>query len=196
MKTVVELLWFILALVALSLTIIYCANEQQTVFATVPDTIVVVKYDTLRFDIPVPVDSVVTDTFYVMVNADYVKKDTQNNADYVKKDTQNNAYYVKLEREQVHYSKDGVYDAWVSGFRPRLDSFTIYGKETTTSITKNIITHPNWNYYATVTTRQYGNKYFLGVGAQAVGKKFLLGGEIGVLDNKLYYGINLGIKLQ
>lgn len=185
MKTVAELWWFVLALVALSLTIRYCANEQPTDFATVPDTIVVVKYDTLRFEIPVPVDTVVKDTFYVMVNADSVKKDTQNNA-----------YYVKLEREQVHYSESGVYDAWVSGFQPRLDSFTIYGKETTTSITQPTITHPKWNYYATIAARQYGNKPFLGVGAQAVGNKFLLGGEIGVLDNKLYYGLNIGIKLQ
>lgn len=187
MKTVVEFWWFLLALAALSLTISIrgCANEQPTDVATAPDTIVVVKYDTLRFEIPVPVDRVVKDTFYVMLNADSVKKDTQNNA-----------YYVKLEREQVHYSESGVYDAWVSGFQPRLDSFTIYRKETTTSITKSTITHPKWNYYATIAARKYGNKPFLGVGAQAVGNKFLLGGEIGVLDNKLYYGINLGIKLQ
>ena len=185
MKAVVELLWLILALVTLSLTVRYCANEQQTDLATVPDTIVVVKYDTLRFEIPVPVYRVVKDTFYVMVNADSVKKDTQNNA-----------YYVKLEREQVHYSENGVYDAWVSGFQPRLDSFTIYGKETTTSIIKPTITHPKWNYYATIAAMKYGNKPFFGVGAQAVSDKFLLGGEIGVLDNKLYYGLNIGIKLQ
>ena len=185
MKTVVEFWLPVLAVVVLSLTIRDCADEQKTDFATAPDTIVVVKYDTLRFEIPVPVDRVVKDTFYVMVNADSVKKDTQNNA-----------YYVKLEREQVHYSENGVYDAWVSGFQPRLDSFTIYGKETTTSITQPTITHPKWNYYATIAARQYGNKPFLGVGAQVVGNKFLLGGEIGVLDNKLYYGINLGIKLQ
>lgn len=185
MKAVVEFWLPVLAVVVLSLTIRDCAHEQPTDFATAPDTIVVVKYDTLCFEIPVPVDRVVKDTFYVMVNADSVKKDTQNNA-----------YYVKLEREQVHYSENGVYDAWVSGFQPRLDSFTIYGKETTTSITQPVITRTKWNYYATITARQYGNKYSLGVGAQAVGKKFLLGGEIGVLDNKLYYGLNIGIKLQ
>lgn len=185
MKTIVEFWWFFLALVALSLTIRDCAHEQPTDFATAPDTIVVVKYDTLRFEIPVPVDRVVKDTFYVMVNADSVKKDTQNNE-----------YYVKLEREQVHYSEHGVYDAWVSGFQPRLDSLTVYGKETTTSITPHTITRPKWNYYATITAKQHDNKPFFGVGAQAVGKKFLLGGEFGVFDNKFYYGVNLGIKLQ
>lgn len=185
MKTVVEFWWFFLAFVALSLTIRDCANEQPKDFATAPDTIVVVKYDTLRFEIPVPVDRVVKDTFYVMVNADSVKKDTQSNA-----------YYVKLDREQVHYSENGVYDAWVSGFQPRLDSFTIYGRETTTSIIQPTITPPKWSYYATIAARQYGNKPFLGVGAQAVGNKFILGAEFGVLDNKFYYGLNLGIKLQ
>jgi hypothetical protein len=87
------------------------------------DTVVLVKYDTIRFESPTYVDRVVKDTIYVTVNVDSVKKDTQNNA-----------YYVKLEREQVHYSENGVYDAWVSGFKPRLDSFFIYNKETTTSI--------------------------------------------------------------
>lgn len=185
MKTIVELLVIALAVSTICLAVKCCENKPEREFVAKPDTVVVVKYDTLRFEIPVPVDRVVKDTFYVMVNADSVKKDTQNNA-----------YYVKLDREQVHYSENGVYDAWVSGFQPRLDSFTIYGKETTTSITQPTITHHKWNYYATIAARQYGNKPFLGAGAQAVGNKFLLGGEIGVLDNKLYYGINLGIRLQ
>lgn len=185
MKTVVELLVIALAVSTICFAVKGCENKPEREFVAKPDTVVVVKYDTLHFEIPVPVDRVVKDTFYVMVNADSVKKDTQNNA-----------YYVKLEREQVHYSESGVYDAWVSGFQPRLDSFTIYGKETTTSIIQPTITHPKWNYYATITARQYDHKPFLGVGAQAVSDKFLLGGEIGVLDNKLYYGLNIGIKLQ
>jgi hypothetical protein len=118
------------------------------------------------------------------------------NADSVKKDTQNNAFYVKLEREQVRYSENGVYDAWVSGFQPRLDSFFVYGKETTTSIIQSTPAPRKRDYYATITARQHTNKPFIGIGVKSVGEKFLIGGEIGVLDNKFYYGIDIGIKLQ
>lgn len=185
MRTLVELIVIVLSLATICVAIKCCKQEPETIIVTKSDTVVVIKYDTIRFEFPVYVDRVVKDTFYVKVNADSVKKDTQNNA-----------YYVKLEREQVHYSETGVYDAWVSGFQPRLDSLTVYGKETTTSITPHTITRPKWNYYATITAKQHDNKPFFGVGAQAVGKKFLLGGEIGVFDNKIYYGLNLGIKLQ
>lgn len=185
MRALVELIVSVFFIATICVAIKCCTQEPETIVVTKSDTVVVVKYDTLRYKVPVPVDRVVKDTFYVMVNADSVKKDTQNNA-----------YYVKLEREQVHYSENGVYDAWVSGFQPRLDSFTVYGKETTTSIIQTTITRPKWNYYATITAKQYDNKPFFGVGAQAVGKKFLLGGEFGVFDNKFFYGVNLGIQLQ
>lgn len=185
MRTLVELIVSVFFIATICVAIKCCTQEPETIVVTKSDTVVVVKYDTLRYKVPVPVDRVVKDTFYVMVNADSVKKDTQNNA-----------FYVKLEREQVHYSETGVYDAWVSGFQPRLDSFTVYKKETTTSIIKTTNTKPKWSYYATITAKQYNNTHFGGVGVQAVGSKFLLGGEIGVLDNKLYYGLNVGIKIK
>lgn len=185
MRTLVELIVSVFFIATICVAIKCCTQEPETIVVTKSDTVVVVKYDTIRYKVPVPVDRVVKDTFYVMVNADSVKKDTQNNE-----------YYVKLEREQVHYSEKGVFDAWVSGFQPSLDSFTVYGRETTTSIIQPTITQPKWNYYATITARQHHNKPFFGVGAQTVGERFLLGAEIGVLDNNLYYGINLGIKLQ
>lgn len=185
MRALVELIVSVFFIATICVAIKCCTQEPETIVVTKSDTVVVVKYDTLRYKVPVPVDRVVKDTFYVMVNADSVKKDTQNNA-----------YYVKLEREQVHYSENGVYDAWVSGFQPRLDSFTVYGKETTTSIIQPTITYPKWSYYATITARQHNDKPFFGLGAQAVGNKCILGAEFGVLDNKFYYGLNLGIKLQ
>ena len=185
MRSIVELIVIVLALATLCVTIKCCNKEPETIFVTKSDTVVVVKYDTLRYEFPVLVDRVKTDTFYVKVNADSVKKDTQNNA-----------YYVKLEREQLHYSEKGRYDAWVSGFQPRLDSFVLYDKKTTTSITKAFRNEKKWRYYTTLSCKRIKNEQALSAGFQVAGKKMLFGGEVGVLNNRLFYGLNLGIRIN
>jgi hypothetical protein len=31
---------------------------------------------------------------------------------------------------------------------------------------------------------------------QSVGRKFLVGGEVGILDKHMFYGINLGVRIN
>lgn len=83
------------------------------------DTLVV--RDTVRERYPVYVERTVTDTMLVALT------DTVRVSDTV---------YVRLPREQKRYT-DTNYVAWVSGYRPRLDSIEVY--QATRYVTKEII---------------------------------------------------------
>lgn len=83
------------------------------------DTLVV--RDTVRERYPVYVERTVTDTMLVALT------DTVRISDTV---------YVRLPREQKRYA-DTNFTAWVSGFRPRLDSIEVY--PVTRYVTKEII---------------------------------------------------------
>lgn len=83
------------------------------------DTLVI--RDTVRERYPVYVERTVTDTMLVALT------DTVRVSDTV---------YVRLPREQRMY-RDTNYAAWVSGYRPRLDSIEVY--PVTRYVTKEII---------------------------------------------------------
>lgn len=83
------------------------------------DTLVI--RDTVRERYPVYVERMVTDTMLVALT------DTVRVSDTV---------YVCLPREQKRYA-DTNYVAWVSGYRPRLDSIEVY--QATRYVTKEII---------------------------------------------------------
>ena len=78
------------------------------------DTLEVVRVDTLVLQKPVYVTRRVVDTFRLIVR----QTDT-----------------VYLPREQRRY-EDSLYTAWVSGYRPRLDSIRIYPRERIRYITR------------------------------------------------------------
>lgn len=158
-------------------------NEPDIVRVT--DTLVIVKHDTIFCTTPVLVSKKDVDTIYVSVNADSVKKDTTNES-----------YYVKLPREQLHYSEKGVYDAWVSGVQPRLDSFYIYQKETTRQVTHTLQAPKKFDYYATFSVNSYRQKPVVEVGIDAIKGNLLLGGQVGVIDNKFFVGVKVGLKLN
>lgn len=80
------------------------------------DTVTVVRVDTLTLREPVYITRRVVDTFRLIVR----ERDT-----------------VYLPREQTRY-EDSLYTAWVSGYRPRLDSIRIYQRERIRYITREI----------------------------------------------------------
>ena len=92
--------------------------RQQAEVITRTDTLTL--RDTIRETYPVYVTNTETDTMLVAVT------DTMTVSDTV---------YLVLDREQRHYRGDG-YDAWVSGYRPQLDSVWVYPE--TRYITKEV----------------------------------------------------------
>jgi len=100
----------------------YFARGKRIVerVTNVTDTVTIVKIDTLT----------ITDTKYI----------TRTLLDTIRVpfyDTlySNDTICLELPREQKRYVQRGVYDAWVSGYSPTLDSIQVYPKVTTKIIT-------------------------------------------------------------
>lgn len=102
--------------------------------------------------------------------------------------------------EQQHYAKPNAYDAWVSGYRPSLDSIFVYPKTEERYISNTV----------TKTTRKYLYGLYLSVGFKAFGsdikpsigvtlktpRKWLYGAEMGLYDKTdMYFGVNIGYNL-
>lgn len=93
--------------------------RQQAKVITRTDTLTL--RDTIRETHPVYVDRTRTDTMLVAVSDTVTVSDT---------------VYMVLDREQRRYHGDR-YDAWVSGYRPHLDSILVYPE--TRYVTRDII---------------------------------------------------------
>lgn len=83
-------------------------KPPQAEFVTCTDTLTV--RDTIVEKYPLYVTHTVVDTMLVAIRDTVTVRDTA---------------YVVVEREQRHYHGDD-YDAWVSGWRPALDSIMVY----------------------------------------------------------------------
>lgn len=120
------LLLGILALVAfvLSFGAGYHVGSHRPV-EVVRDTVEVVRVDTIVVEKPVAVYHRIVDTMRVPVRV----FDTITVRDSV---------FIELPREQAFY-QDGTYRAWVSGYRPALDSIEVYQKTKTVTITERIV---------------------------------------------------------
>jgi hypothetical protein len=82
--------------------------DPQTVIER--DTVVVVRVDTITKERPVYVERRIVDTMLVAVTDTVTVRDS---------------VFVEVAREQAVY-RDSSYTAWVSGYRPSLDSIAIY----------------------------------------------------------------------
>ena len=120
--------WVVLALIVLSfITNIVLLSRPQ------PQPEVVVQHDTAWRDTtiykPVPVDSHKTGEI-VYIRVPYPVP--------APGDTIHDSIDVPIPIEQKRY-EDTLYTAWVSGYRPALDSILIHQREITTTITKTIV---------------------------------------------------------
>ena len=110
-------------------------------------------------------------------------------------------HVVSLPITQKHYAKDSVYDVWVSGYEPKLDSISIYERTKTniiTNTTTRLIENDKWSYYSTIGFSNNGNENFATMGLTLDSpKKWAFGVNVGIGNNgHLYYGINVGLKLK
>lgn len=91
------------------------------------DTITIVKFDTIRIPKPIYIKEKVIDTIFVPI------KDTIR---------VNDTLYIQLPKTQRYYSKDSLYQAWVSGYKPTLDSINIFQKVIEKTIINTITKKP------------------------------------------------------
>lgn len=144
------------------------------------DTVRIVRIDTCNINIPQYKYVRVTDTFTIKIDS------TRN---------------VHLPITQKHYAKDSVYDAWVSGYNPQLDSISIYERIENKTITKTIVKfleNKKWDvyYYAGLSKNHDENYATLGVTINSP-RKWSLGLNAGIGDNgNICYGFNIGFKIK
>ncbi len=178
MNKVFHLLYIVVIVVLV--TLFFSSKRQiKVVENRVTDTILQVKIDTITQYFPKYVTKKTTDTIYLPSND---KSD------------------VVLEIEQFHFSKEGAYDAWISGYKPQLDSIKTYPRVEYRTITNNITKEI---YKSTIDFYPYiGFKRFDDNIGQVFGltikmhKKWIYSAEICVMDNKMMYGVTVGYKLK
>ena len=119
--------WIVLALLAASIAI------NVWFWTTEPEPSVVIERDTVWKDSiirePLPAETIdIGKTVYIKVP---VPK-------YLPGDTIHDSIEVPIPIIQKRY-EDSLYTAWVSGYRPNLDSIRLYLPEVQTTVTKTIV---------------------------------------------------------
>ena len=101
--------------------------------------------------------------------------------------------YLTLPTHQKYY-KDERYEAWVSGYKPNLDSINIFTKD---KIITNTIYKEEWNWYLETGVNSIDSKIAPYVGIRlTMPNNFGIGGNIGVFDNKAFYGFSINYKIK
>ena len=170
---------YIVVIVVL-VTLLFSSKRQiKVVENRVTDTILQVKIDTITQYVPKYVTKKTTDTIYLPSNDKSV---------------------IALEIEQKHYSENGVYDAWISGYKPQLDSITTYPRVEYRTITNNItkeIYKSTIDFYPYIGFKRLDDNIGQVFGlAIKMPKKWIYSAEIGIMDNKMMYGVTVGYKIN
>lgn len=185
MKLTTQLYIFLITVLAVALyikcddgkKINSCANEQVTT-----DTVVIfeTKIDTITEYVFKEVEKKTIDTVYI---------ETENKP------------FLALPVVSKHFAKENLYDLWISGVEPiKMDSFKLYPQsrqETIVITDKSLLKPKTTNLFANV-----GIISFDGVLAPKIGvsiktkKERLYGLEIGSYEGKMFYGVNVGFKIN
>ena len=169
-----------IVVMAVLVTLLLASKRQiKVVENRVTDTLFQIQIDTITEYVPKYIVKKTIDTIYL---------------------PSNNEDKVALTINQSHYQKKGVYDAWVSGYNASLDSIRTYPRieyrTITNSVTKEIY-KTTLDFYPYIGFRRFDDKVGQVIGlAIKMPKKWIYSGEIGVIDNKMMYGITIGYKIN
>ena len=167
-----------IAVLLVSLIVSLTNRKEVIIEKATSDTVTIVKLDTVKVKIPTFITETIIDTVYV-------EKD------------ENGEYTIPISQR---YYKSNDYEAWVSGYRPNLDSLNIFRKTITNTITNTVtkeIYPKTTDWYLNV-----GSDYIKGQFAPNVGlavkfkNDLMIGGNVGYYDKSVYYGLKFGFKLN
>ena len=147
-------------------------HEKHTV-----DTVTIVKIDTI-----------------VKYKTKYIKERVVDTI-YIERGGQT----IEIPRIQRHFKENSLYDAWVSGYDPLIDSIKVYPTTEYTTITQTVTRE--------VTPLTY--KLYAGGGIQAISrnvapyvsvtlatpKKWLFSAKLGIYDSKILVGGEVSYKI-
>lgn len=166
-----------IAVLLVSLVISLTNRKEVVIEKNTSDTVYTLKLDTVEVKKPIFITEVIVDTFLV-------------------KDSLNHEYIIP--KTQKHY-KDSLYEAWVSGYTPNLDSINIYNntKFVTITNTKTKEIYPKTTaLYMSIGGMYIGDKFAPKIGADFKFKNdMMLGANVGLYDKQVFYGLDFRFKL-
>ena len=170
--------YIVIAVLAVCL-ILSITNRNENVIEThTTDTITIVRTDTIRERIPHFISEMVLDTIFV-------EKVSEN--------------VLKLPITQKYYNTDS-YQAWVSGYKPNLDSINVFNKvvERTVNHTIDRVVYPkSIDWYLNAGSMFIDKRAAPYVGLNVKFKNDLvIGANAGVYEKNMFYGFNIGFKLN
>lgn len=176
MKKWVPYIVIVLLVVVLILSL---THPREVVVEThTTDTVTIVRVDTIRERFPHFVYEKVLDTIFI----DKVSESG-----------------LKLPITQRYYSTD-LYQAWVSGYKPSLDSINVFNKvvERTVNHTIDRVVYPkSIDWYLNVGSMFIDKKVAPYVGLNVKFKNDLvIGANAGTYEKNMFYGFNIGFKLN
>lgn len=167
-----------IAVLLVSLFVSLTNRKEVEIVRTTSDTVYSLRIDTVFVEKPPFVSEVIVDTIFVQNE----EKDT-----------------ILLPISQRYYS-DAQYEAWVSGYRPNLDSIRVFGKTEYRTVTNTVakeIYPKTTDIYLTGGLMSIGNSISPNIGISLKTKRdIVVGGTVGYYDRSVYYGINVGFKLK
>jgi len=147
--------WIGLAAVVAGLLFLACCisyriGRNKAEIVTETDTLVIVRLDTIREKYPVYIAERVVDSVRIPV---YCHDTT----------------YVEVPITQKHYHQDSLYDAWVSGFMPQLDSIDVMQRTEIVEVTNYVQRPvPRWSFGVTAgPSVLWDGKFHAGLGVTA-----------------------------
>ena len=169
-----------IAIFALAVLLVFSWTSKKEVVIKkhITDTVTILRIDTIRERIPHFISEKVLDTIFI-------EKVPEN--------------VLKLPVTQRYYSTD-LYQAWVSGYKPNLDSINVFNKvvERTVNHTIDRVVYPkSIDWYLNVGSMFIDKKAAPYVGLNVKFKNDLvIGANAGVYEKKMFYGFNIGFKLN
>ena len=173
--------WFpYIVIVSLSVCLVFSITHRKEVIIEkhTVDTITVIRIDTFIERFPHFISEKIVDTVFI--------EKTSENA-------------LKLPITQRYYNT-GSYQAWVSGYRPNLDSINVFNKvvERTVNHTIDRVVYPkSIDWYLNAGSMFIDKKAAPYVGLNVKFKNDLvIGANAGVYEKNMFYGFNIGFKLN
>lgn len=170
--------YIVIAALAVCLVLSLTNRKEVVIEKHTTDTVTIVRIDTFRSVLPRFITEKVVDTIFV-------EKTPENG--------------LKLPITQKCYNADS-YQAWVSGYNPNLDSINVFNKvvERTVNHTIDRVVYPkSIDWYLNAGSMFIGNKAAPYIGLNMKLKNDLvIGVNAGVYEKKMFYGFNIGFKLN
>lgn len=169
--------YIVIAVLLVSLVISLTNRKEVVIEKNTSDTVYTIKLETVEVKKPIFITEVIVDTFLI-------------------KDSLNHEYITPKTQK---YYRDSIYEAWVSGYKPNLDSINIYNQTkfvTITNTTTKEIYPKTTDLYMSLGGMYIGEQFAPKIGADfKLRNGMMIGANVGLYDKKVFYGLDFRFKL-